>query len=770
MRLSLSPYCLAVVVLVGSLLGVACEAEAGRAGPRLRGAAAADHLLLSAMHLRDRGQLDESMGVIRGLLTEHPLHFSGHRLYMEIAGVSRRNGGLIEAEYRHYLSQDPHDGQRLALHAAAQLTLELTTPGPLRAASVREMERELAAAEADPKSEAWAHFLAYELDRLRRRPVAALGHLEKALDLEPRHPDFQSEMIPLLVRDGEFDSAASMCRDLLKSYPWRAWACASVFPRRAGDEAASEELRDAIIADLERIEAKWSRDATTLLGLETLYSELEDRRAARRLRGLLVDIDAGWKPPLSRNPYLAEPPGGDLDEEDVSTLERLSEVVEANEGDPWALVEALKALEESLPESGSIRSIYFRQLAYALRHPDVLDRDGSRASAQKAMMAQPDDPHAMNEWSYMSAMDKVDLAEALETIERALGILLGEPFELLQLDPGEAFGEWEIGRAESVGAFIDTRGWLLYQLGRHQEAERDLELASLLTGDGTVQGHLGRARYAAGNDGAAFHNLLRALALGTEEEGEVRTLARYLYDKQHVIPGGLDSLIEETRRQIGQDFARAAQDLFLDLPGGRAPDDAVRPEGRRRVPGAGPRPPRLGQEDFLLPESGQTPGDGEAGGRDAPIVRSRAVHPLVGQTAPDFSLETLEGAELSLSSLRGQVVVLDFWATWCGPCVDSLPALTELHASLQDRPVRLLIVSLDDSEQEVASFWKKHGLGLEVVLGDSDVASAYGVAGIPATVIIDPEGRVHSYESGYTEDLVERVSGEVLELLDDDAS
>ena len=111
--------------------------------------------------------------------------------------------------------------------------------------------------------------------------------------------------------------------------------------------------------------------------------------------------------------------------------------------------------------------MYLRQKAYALRAPAVLDRDGSRAAVREAMVVLPGDPHIMNEWAYMSALDKVDLGEALETIDGALELLLGEPFRLLELEPGESFDEWAGDRSESVGAFIDTRGWLLYQLGRH---------------------------------------------------------------------------------------------------------------------------------------------------------------------------------------------------------------------------------------------------------------------------------------------------------------
>ena len=137
---------------------------------------------------------------------------------------------------------------------------------------------------------------------------------------------------------------------------------------------------------------------------------------------------------------------------------------------------------------------------------------------------------------------------------------------------------------QSVGAFVDTRGWVLYQLGRHAEAEQALELASLLSSDGTVQGHLGRARYAVGNDDGAFHNLLRALALGTEDHQPVRDLAAHLYEKQHVVAGGLDQLVEETRRQLGLrddlDDDEAARDDSV-LEGARVPTEGPARRGAR---------------------------------------------------------------------------------------------------------------------------------------------------------------------------------------------
>ncbi len=113
--------------------------------------------------------------------------------------------------------------------------------------------------------------------------------------------------------------------------------------------------------------------------------------------------------------------------------------------------------------------------------------------------------------------------------------------------------------------------------------------------------------------------------------------------------------------------------------------------------------------------------------------------------APDFSLATLGGTDVTLSSLRGSVVILDFWASWCKPCTRSLPALHALAARLADRGVVFVAVSLDRTEAAARDYAAAHDLAPESVLyGSLDEARAvkdlYGVVGIPRTFIIDREG------------------------------
>jgi len=549
------------LLLAGSFPG---RAEAGRSVRQSRSELAADHQLAAAHQLRDRGQLDEALAMVLELIKQRPDDFEAHRFYMELAATSRRNGGLVEAEYAYLLGQSEGDSMASLLHAAAMLTSELTSSARLRESRVRMIERRLSAAEADPRTAVWSYLVGVDLGKLKSSLVTVKERLALAVEAAPEEPAVRIEQIQLDVLENNLDSAAKVCIALLGSTPWRADGCASVMRGSAGSDLPSDALQEQLQVKLQWVEKRYADDSVVLQALASLYRKTSDRKATRRLNARLAEQVEDWRPVLRRDPYLPPLPGGELSDDELAALGQLRKLSERAGDDPWEWVKALQALDSEMQSSGRVRAMYLRQKAYALRAPDVLDRDGSRAAVREAMQALPDDPHIMNEWAYMSALDKVDLVEALETIDKALEMLLGEPFRLLELDPGESFDEWESDRSESVGAFIDTRGWLLYQLDRHEEAARILELATLLSSDGTVQGHLGRARYAVGNDDGAFHNLLRALALGTEDLEQVRNLASHLYEARHVVPGGLELLVEETRRQLGVE--RGLDEEILDLP------------------------------------------------------------------------------------------------------------------------------------------------------------------------------------------------------------
>ena len=117
----------------------------------------------------------------------------------------------------------------------------------------------------------------------------------------------------------------------------------------------------------------------------------------------------------------------------------------------------------------------------------------------------------------------------------------------------------------------------------------------------------------------------------------------------------------------------------------------------------------------------------------------------VPEIAPDFSLKSLDGETVTLSELRGNVVVIDFWATWCRPCLKSFPNLHAVVDRHQDRGVVLLLVSLDKTAKRARDYLVENGYPTENVLWGSldaarDVKHLFGVVGIPRTFIIDREG------------------------------
>jgi cytochrome c biogenesis protein CcmG, thiol:disulfide interchange protein DsbE len=124
-----------------------------------------------------------------------------------------------------------------------------------------------------------------------------------------------------------------------------------------------------------------------------------------------------------------------------------------------------------------------------------------------------------------------------------------------------------------------------------------------------------------------------------------------------------------------------------------------------------------------------------------PTVRQGEMVGL-GRTAPGFTF-MLDGRETSLAEQRGKVVVVNFWATWCPPCVEEMPSLNRLHDALRDEGAIVVGISVDDDRDAYQRFLSEYAITFPTTLDpERHLAAAYGTSMYPETYIIDPRGRI----------------------------
>ena len=122
---------------------------------------------------------------------------------------------------------------------------------------------------------------------------------------------------------------------------------------------------------------------------------------------------------------------------------------------------------------------------------------------------------------------------------------------------------------------------------------------------------------------------------------------------------------------------------------------------------------------------------------------SRDARPAVGEPAPSFALTTWDGDRVSLRDLRGRVVVLNFWASWCTPCQREAPALQEVWTAVQGQDVIFLGVTFRDAEEASRAFVQRYGITYANATDErGQVSRTYGVLAVPETFVVDREGRV----------------------------
>ena len=160
---------------------------------------------------------------------------------------------------------------------------------------------------------------------------------------------------------------------------------------------------------------------------------------------------------------------------------------------------------------------------------------------------------------------------------------------------------------------------------------------------------------------------------------------------------------------------------------------------------------------------------GESAGKKEAAAFIEAERRKAAKPAPDFTLASLDGRSVRLSELRGKVVMIDFWATWCGPCVSELPNLAKLHKKYSANP-NVVFLSIDTNELATAikPFMEKNGYSFTVLIGNENpVSKQYEVEAIPTKFLIDRNGNIQFKHIGGGPDpkVIDELSRELDQLL-----
>ena len=141
-----------------------------------------------------------------------------------------------------------------------------------------------------------------------------------------------------------------------------------------------------------------------------------------------------------------------------------------------------------------------------------------------------------------------------------------------------------------------------------------------------------------------------------------------------------------------------------------------------------------------------------------------AVTPSTG--APDFTLPSLGGPNVRLQEQRGRVVMINFWASWCGPCRDEMPQLARLYEKYRGSGFTVLAVNIDEDPHKAAGLAQQLGMRFPVLLDSGkQVSRLYDLSAMPSTVLVDRDGRVRYVHRGYRDGYADAYDKQIRELL-----
>ena len=149
------------------------------------------------------------------------------------------------------------------------------------------------------------------------------------------------------------------------------------------------------------------------------------------------------------------------------------------------------------------------------------------------------------------------------------------------------------------------------------------------------------------------------------------------------------------------------------------------------------------------------------------VVEGCSAPPPAASTgaAMDFSAKNLDGKVVKLSDFRGKMVLVNFWAVWCGPCQEEIPELVDLYKNYRDKGFVILGVSDPSDLSEIKTFVAQHKMDYPIVIDPGAISDEYSVVGFPTSILIDRNGKIVKKFTGYSPDMIKRIEFQIQKMI-----
>jgi|GEM_PF-1215943 len=675
-------------------------------------------LMNLAQQLLARGDVEPAIATLERVLLARPHEGFAWGLLAEALVWGRAEGPELAASWEAYAAARPDDAHArlrvLRAHMAVHRRDKFTSASTDWVVTAEENLQELLAASPPRDVEFAARIALRDLLYRTERPTEGLAQGVAAWTLNPEPLQGRISRLQWTQQQGDIEATAEMCRDILRTDPWAAEACGSIFS--FGGWAASEDLITATRADIAtRIDALEKRGLDDLvLGNELLKfrARAKDRQAETRWRNALRAKDPSFRLADNsrwwRGTFAVPTAGAKL----FAATNRAN-----NHDDPAVRLSGLLALAGDVrDDDGAMTAQRWRwrvtEAALASDPPDT-----AQAKSRLEQIVTLDSRDARGWMELAALLPPTDAADALVAAEQAV-------FRS-DWDPWERYGGL---------SFVES------------QERRAMFVADL---------RLRRARVAqeSGDLSAAWELALDAAWNGPHLP-DAWALVADLADAQGRDEYARDADVSWLAARIGADELPELQDPHSSVALARYL--AGHPE-LKEAPADHAWAALLGAASARAELSAPT--------SEAPS--SKETHPLVGKLGPDLVALSFAGGERSLDELRGRVVVVDFWATWCAPCKRALPELQAAANELDDQPVTFLLVSVDATRELAQQFMADSSYTMDPVWAPDGKAAQkdWTVKGIPSTFVVGPDGVVRFHHQGYQRGAGSAILSEVRSLL-----